>query len=81
MFFWDKNELEKSDAALPGSMALRRLLSEQFDPLYSVSRTSRRAIATRKRQVANGWSKQERVDRLRAGLACQTWLLDFLKHT
>ena len=35
----------------------------------------RHAIQARTRQVAAGWSRQERADRLRAGTARSAWLM------
>lgn len=37
-------------------------------------------MQSRKRQIQNGWSQQERVDRLRAGRLRQAWLANCLRR-
>lgn len=32
----------------------------------------------RKRQVSKGWSKKERVDRLRVGMARRAWFVNYI---
>lgn len=53
--------------------------NESDDIIRSKSRSKQRDVQFRKQQIAYGWSKQERVDRLRAGVAFQAWLLDLFK--
>ena len=74
-------DCEQSDVAMPTGTAIKLSAPRTNNAGYSMNRSARRAIQSRTRQVANGWSKKERADRLGAGIARLTWLSTLVDQT
>ena len=69
-----------SESLLLGSSAISRFMLERDQMVHSSSRTERQEVQSRRRQIANEWSKQERAARLRVGLARRAWLLNSIQR-
>ncbi len=72
--------ISNSDFLLLDSTAVSLFAVEHDHTVNSRSRTDRQEVQSRKRQVTDGWSKQERAARLRAGIARRAWLLNSIEH-
>ncbi len=73
-------DFEMSSVVSFGCDAVQPLTLIAENATQSMSRSALRAIRSRTEEVANGWSHQERVDRLRAGSVNRAWLLSRIEQ-
>jgi hypothetical protein len=77
----DITQFGKSGFVSLGSAAVSPIALESDGTVRTMSRFERRKALFRKRQVAKGWSTQQRADRLRAGIASRAWLFNSIAAT
>ncbi len=72
----NNTQFDNGDSRSLNCVANPRVPLEPNHAPRSMSRLERQEVQFRKQQVADSWSKQERAQRIRVGLARRAWLFD-----